>query len=88
VGAINRRGSMVPHFNDVVLALLDLLGGLGCEANTRHLPGVQNRLADGISRLTGRRDEGNWMMDERLYRRLSFQCGPFDVDACLLNVGA
>ena len=82
VGAINRRGSMVPHFNDVVLALLDLLGGLGCEAIARHLPGVQNRLADGISRLTGRRDEGDWMMDERLYRRLSSLCGPFDVDAC------
>jgi hypothetical protein len=48
VSAINRRGSMVPHLNDVVFALLDLLGGLGCEAIARHLHGVQNRLADGI----------------------------------------
>jgi hypothetical protein len=41
---------MIPHLNDVVMALLDLLGGLGCETIARHLHGVQNRLADGISR--------------------------------------
>jgi hypothetical protein len=32
VGAINRRGSMVPHFNAVVLALLEELDALHCEA--------------------------------------------------------
>ena len=32
VGAINRRGSMVPHFNALVLQLMELLEALGSEA--------------------------------------------------------
>ena len=52
VGAINRRGSMVPHFNALVLQLMELLETLGSEAVARHLPGKENVLSDGISLLS------------------------------------
>ena len=87
VGAINRRGSMVPHFNAVVLALLEELDALHCEALARHLPGVDNQLADGISRLVGHRDVSDWMLNPQFHIALSNLCGPFEVDACADPLG-
>lgn len=54
VGAINHRGSMVPHFNELVKRVMELLEAMGCEIVARHLPRKENVLADSISRQEGR----------------------------------
>lgn len=87
VGAINHRGSMVPHFNVLVQRLMELLEALGCEAVARHLPCKQNVLADGISRLEGRRDPTDWMLVHSHFCVISGAVGPFDVDACCDDLG-
>lgn len=87
VGAINHRGSMVPHFNELVHRMIELLEALGCEAVARHLPGKHNVLADGISRLEGRRDLSDWMFDSYVFEEISAAVGPFTVDACSDDLG-
>ena len=87
VGAINRRGSMVPHFNALVLQLMELLEALGSEAVARPLPGKENVLSDGISRLSGRPDPSDWMLSPAVFHALRNLYGPFEVDACCDALG-
>ena len=70
VGAINRRGSMVPHFNALVLQLMELLEALGLEAVVRHLPGKEKVLSDGIYRLSGEPDPSDWMLSPAVFHAI------------------
>ena len=81
IGAINRRGSMNPHFNDLILWMLRTLNDLGSEALAVYLPGALNVLSDGISRLTGSRDPGDLLFSPYWFGRISTSFGPFSVDA-------
>ena len=87
VGAINRRGSMVPHFNALVLQLMELLEALGLEAVARHLPGKEKVLSDGIYRLSGEPDPSDWMLSPAVFHALRNLYGPFEVDACCDALG-
>ena len=72
----------MPHFNALVLQLMELLEALGSEAVARHLPGKENVLSDGISRLSGRPDPSDWMLSPAVFHALRNLYGPFEVDAC------
>ena len=56
---------------------------------TRHLPGKENVLSDGISRLSGRPDPSDWMLSlsPAVFHALRNLYGPFEVDACCDALG-
>jgi hydrogenase maturation factor HypF (carbamoyltransferase family) len=60
VGAVNKRASMSPHFNALILDMLAITVPRGIEVLARYIPGELNTLADGISRLRGARDDHDW----------------------------
>ena len=82
VGAINKRASMAPHFNALVLDMLAATVPRGIEVLARYIPGELNTLADGISRLRGARDDQDWQFDPIQQHHIAAVWGPFDVDAC------
>ena len=55
--------SMVPHFNALVLQLMELLENFGLGGCFRHLPGKENVLSDGIPRLSGNPEHGPLRLD-------------------------
>jgi hypothetical protein len=82
VGAINKRASMSPHFNDLVLEMLSTTVPQGIEVLARYLPGECNALADALSRLRGAPDDQDWQFSPSEHSRIAEAWGPFDVDAC------
>ena len=82
VGAVNKRASMSPHFNALILDMLAITVPRGIEVLARYIPGELNTLADGISRLRGARDDQDWQFDPVRQHHIADAWGPFDVDAC------
>lgn len=87
VGAINKGGSSTPEVNDLLIAIHRVCQEFGIHLVARHLPGVDNPLADALSRLRTTVDRDDWMLHLRIFLQLAAVAGPFDVDACADPVG-
>jgi hypothetical protein len=82
VGAVNKGASMSPGFQSILLRLHSVLQTHRIQLVARHIPGVENTLADGISRLKGHVDDQDWRLDPQVHALLHARWGPFHVDAC------
>eukprot|EP00873_Tetraselmis_striata_P040346 jgi/Tetstr1/460610/TSEL_000535.t1 len=61
--------------------LLDLLERCDIELIAWHIPGMENTLANCLSRLCGAIDDQDWRLLVPIFCQLEATCGPFDVDA-------
>ena len=56
--------------------------------HARHVPGLDNGLADALSRWVPGKDTADWQVHPAIFDHLEAQYGPFDVDAMCDPVGA
>ena len=82
VAVVNHGGSMEDALNTLAGRLLQGLVEQGSDVLAWHIPGANNTLADGISRLRARRDDQDWQLVIVEFRRLQAAVGPFTLDAC------
>lgn len=87
VGAVNKGGSMVPEVNILLRNTHLACRMFGIQVVARHIPGVDNQLADALSRLPGTRDDQDWQLLPSVFHRLEHRVGPFQVDACADPLG-
>jgi len=73
VAVINRRGSMVPKLAELSTRLQARCRELNIDLASKHIPGVLNTLADGLSRNRRLLDRGDYLFDRREFARLDAQ---------------
>jgi len=75
VAVINRRGSMVPKLASMSERLQARCASLDIDLASRHVPGVLNTLADGLSRVQRPLDRGDYQFSPSEFHRIDALLG-------------
>jgi hypothetical protein len=75
---LNKMGGRVEHLRTVAKAVLEACEARRVKLVVEHLPGVQNEVADKLSRVP--MDRSDWSLNRRFFRYLDFLWGPHSVD--------
>ncbi len=76
---VNRYGGLVPHLTRVVTRIHSFLLLESCCMQAQHIPGLENVLADALSRRTDRA-ESDWKLNPAVFQQLEEAFGPHHYD--------
>jgi len=74
---INRQGGRVPALNKIATRIWERVFELGCAIQAVHVPGIQNEVADFLSRM---HDRSDWKLNPVWWRLLDDEWGPHSID--------
>jgi hypothetical protein len=83
----NRKASGAVHLRPLLARLLAAEARYGLCVAARHIPGVDNGLADRLSRDRDELDVGDWMINDVVFDELYRRLGGFDIDAAAHPAG-
>jgi hypothetical protein len=80
VAALNRRSHILPHLDAILAQVRSLCEEHKLDIAAQHIPGVQNELADALSRFLARPYTSDWRVHDSVFRKWDKAFGPHTVD--------
>jgi ribonuclease HI len=77
VAVVNKWKTTSIKLQEKIFELIQVATDLDCRVTAIHLPGVENGLADMLSRLE---DSADWMVNEEIFEELNSLWGPVTID--------
>ena len=87
MSVINKKKTRGPSLEQWLQRLLELERKYGLDVAARHIPGVDNTLADALSRWKPVTDRGDWQINAAAFREIVKTVGEPTVDAAADPVG-